>query len=146
MTLNAEPVYMQEHRYLFAAIFNDFHLFDRLYGIETVDDRQVNALLLQMELLHKTQWTQGRFSTLALSAGQKRRLAMIVALMENKPICIFDEWAADQAPHFRRHFYEELLPALKRQGKTVIAVTHDDHYYHVADRVIKMEYGNIIAE
>ena len=146
MSLNEEPVYMQEHRYLFAAIFNDFHLFDSLYGLAAVDGRQVNAFLLQMELLHKTQWTQGRFSTLALSAGQKRRLAMIVALMEAKPICIFDEWAADQAPHFRRHFYEELLPALKRQGKTVIAVTHDDHYYHVADRVIKMEYGKIIAE
>ena len=68
---------------------------------------------------------------------------MIVALLEDRPICVFDEWGADQDPEFRRYFYEELLPSLKQQGKTIIAVSHDDRYFHCADRVITLEYGKI---
>ena len=65
-------------------------------------------------------------------------------MMEDKPIYIFDEWAADQAPHFREYFYRKLLPEFKAQGKTVIAVTHDDRYFHLSDRLVKMEYGQIV--
>ena len=52
-------------------------------------------------------------------------------------------WAADQDPQFRRYSYEELLPEFKAQGKTVIAATHDNAYFHVADRILKMEYGQL---
>lgn len=144
ITINGRQVRMNEHPYLVAAVFNDFHLFDRLYGVDPVDPRRVNALLLQMELTKNVRWKDGRFTTVNLSAGQKRRLALVAALMEDKPIYVFDEWAADQAPDFRRYFYEELLPSLKQQGKIILAITHDDHYYHIADRRISMEYGHIL--
>jgi putative pyoverdin transport system ATP-binding/permease protein len=146
IVLNGHPVDIRKHGYLFSAVFNDFHVFDRLYGLETIDDQEVNQLLLQLELLNVTQWRQGRFTATTLSMGQKRRLALATALLEQKPIYIFDEWAADQSSTFRQYFYKTLLPSLKQQGKTVIAVTHDDHYYDVADRVIKMEYGKIIDD
>lgn len=134
----------QSYRELFAIIFTDFHLFDRLYGIEDVDADQVNALLRLVELDKKVQYVDGRFTNLDLSTGQKKRLAFVAAVLEDKPIYIFDELAADQDPQFRRSFYEKILPDLQQQGKTIIAVTHDDHYFHVADRILKMEYGQLV--
>ena len=89
-------------------------------------------------------YADGRFSTLDLSTGQRKRLAMVAALLDDKPIYIFDEWAADQDPGFRRYFYEGLLGELKARGKTVLAVTHDDRYFGVADRVVKRGEGGVV--
>lgn len=130
----------RSYRELFSAIFSDYHLFDRLYGMPDVDNRRVSGLLRMMQLERKTAWRDGRFENQELSTGQKKRLALIVSLLEDKPVCIFDEWAADQDPEFRRYFYESLIPDLRLRGKTVIAATHDDRYFHVGDRVLKMEY------
>ncbi len=132
-------------RNLFSIIFTDFHLFDRLYGLSSIDDAQLNQLLADMDIANKTSYYEGRFSHLQLSTGQRKRLALIVAVLEQKPILVCDEWAADQDPQFRKHFYEVILPELKGQGKTIIAATHDDHYFHAADRLLKMEYGQIVA-
>jgi putative ATP-binding cassette transporter len=97
-----------------------------------------------MQISHKTAYENGRFTTLDLSQGQRKRLALLVALLEDRPILVLDEWAADQDPPFRQYFYETLLPQLKGQGKTIIAVTHDDKYFGLADRVVKMEYGAFV--
>ncbi len=144
--LNGEDIGAARCRSLFSAIFYNFHLFDQLYGLENIDADRVNDLLRLMQLEEKVQFDGDRFSTLDLSTGQRKRLAMVAAMMEDKPICMFDEWAADQDPQFRKYFYETLLPSFKAQGKTVIAVSHDDRYFHVADRVVKLEYGQIAAE
>jgi putative ATP-binding cassette transporter len=133
----------KNYRELFAIIFGDFHLFDRLYGLSAIDKSHLHSLLRLMALEKKTKYLDGRFTNLELSTGQKKRLAMIAALLEDKPIYIFDEWAADQDPTFRKYFYEVLLQDLKAQGKTIIAVTHDDKYFDTADRVLKMEYGKL---
>ena len=90
--------------------------------------------------------TLGVISTTSLSLGQRKRMALVSAYLEDRPIYLFDEWAADQDPVFRKKFYEDLLPELKRLGKTIIAITHDDHYFHVADRRLKMEYGRLVAD
>ena len=97
-----------------------------------------------MQISDKTSFVDGGFTTIDLSHGQRKRLALLVALAENRPILVLDEWAADQDPPFRQFFYEELLQQLKREGKTIIAVTHDDRYFNCADRVVKMEYGAFI--
>jgi len=86
----------------------------------------------------------GRFSAVKLSQGQRKRLGLIVTLLEDKPIFIFDEWAADQDPHFKDYFYKTLLPQLKAQGKTLIIISHDDRYFDCADRVVKMDFGKIV--
>lgn len=78
-----------------------------------------------------------------MSTGQKKRLAYIASVLEDKQIYVFDEWAADQDPEFRKYFYEVLLQDLKQKGKTIIAVSHDDRYFSAADKVIKLEYGSI---
>jgi putative ATP-binding cassette transporter len=133
------------YRNFFAIIFSDFHLFDRLYGIKDVDEERLNALLNKMALSDKISYCDGKFSTINLSTGQRKRLALVIALMEDKSIYVFDEVAADQDPGFRKYFYEDVLQELKNQGKTVIVVSHDDRYFHIADRVVKMDYG-IVAE
>jgi putative pyoverdin transport system ATP-binding/permease protein len=132
-----------EYRELFSIIFGDFHLFDKFYGLQDVDEKRVAELLDLMQLSHKTKYKDGKFSTVELSTGQKKRLAMITALLEDKPIYVFDEWAADQDPEFKDFFYNKLLLKLKEQGKTVVVVTHDDRYFHLPDKLIKMEYGEI---
>jgi len=134
---------LAEFRELFSVIFADFHLFDRLYGLEDADAERVAALIERMELTSSVGYVDGRFTNLQLSTGQRKRLALIAALLEDRPIYVFDEWAADQDAHFREIFYHEILPDLKAQGKTIIAVTHDDRYWSVADRVIKMELGQL---
>jgi putative pyoverdin transport system ATP-binding/permease protein len=135
---------VQAYRELFATVFSDFHLFDRLYGLEQVEERQVSKMLDDMELASKTRFENGRFTVLNLSTGQRKRLALAVCLLEDRDVLVFDEWAADQDPHFRRHFYEDVLRDLKARGKTIIAATHDDRYWHVADRVVRLEYGAMV--
>ncbi|MFA7403855.1 MAG: cyclic peptide export ABC transporter [Pelobacteraceae bacterium] len=134
------------YREMFSIVFTDFHLFERLYGIQDIDSERVNSLICEMELDKKTSFSNGSFTNVNLSTGQRKRLALIAALMDDKPVYVFDEVAADQDPVFRKYFYETFLATLKSQGKTVIAVSHDDRYFHVADRIIKMDYGKVIRE
>ncbi len=140
-----ETASLQEYRELFSCIFPDFHLFDRLHGLDHVDAAQVTALITRMGLADKVAFADGRFSTQDLSTGQRKRLAMIVTLLEDREICFFDEWAADQDAHFRAAFYEEILPELKRRGKTVVVVTHDDRFWHLADRSVTLDLGRVVA-
>ncbi len=140
------PSSIQDYRELFAAIFPDFHLFDRLHGLQDVEPLRVDEMLARMELDTKVTFTNGQFSTTDLSTGQRKRLAMAAALLEDREIYLFDEWAADQDPHFREIFYRELLPNLRRQGKTVIAVTHDDRYWSLCDRRLTLDFGTVRSE
>ena len=136
------------YRNLFSVIFYDYHLFDRLYGIPNVDKQYVEELLEKLKLKGVTRLVDYRFESLDLSSGQKRRLALLVSYLEDKPIQVFDEWAAEQDPDFRRYFYTDILPDLKTRGKTIIAVTHDDRYYNMdyIDRIIKFEEGRVVSE
>lgn len=134
----------QAYRELFSIIFTDFHLFKKLYGLPSVDETQVKQLLKEMDIHTKTAYMDGKFTRLDLSTGQRKRIAYIAALLEDKPVYVFDEWAADQDPAFRRHFYERFLNDLRAMNKTVIAVSHDDRYFDRADRVIKMEEGKVV--
>nr|WP_275889139.1 cyclic peptide export ABC transporter [Desulfobulbus rhabdoformis] len=135
------PFNKASYRNLFSTIFSDYYLFGRLIGIDAPDNEKIDTLLAQMELTHKTSIEDGVITNRDLSTGQKKRLSLIISVLEDKPVMIFDEWAADQDPVFRKFFYEVLLPELKAKGKTIIAVTHDDKYFHAADRIYKMEYG-----
>ncbi|RUM94280.1 MAG: hypothetical protein DSZ28_03985 [Thiothrix sp.] len=131
-------------RNLFSAIYTDFHLFDKFYGVRNIDASTVSYWLKKMKMEDKVEYRDGGFTRTSLSTGQRKRLAFIAAMLEDKPILVMDEFAADQDPQFRKYFYETLLPELKLMGKTVIAVTHDDHYFHVADRLLKMEEGKMV--
>ena len=139
------PANTPSYRNLFSAIFSDFFLFEKLHGLGAADPQRINALLRLMEISDKTAFSEGRFTNLNLSTGQRKRLALVVAYLEDKPVYVFDEVAADQDPQFRRYFYETLLPELKRAGKTVVVVSHDDRYFQAGDRVLQMDYGNLAA-
>lgn len=138
------PANRQAYRGLFSPIFTDFHLFETLYGIRDLDEKRLAAWLHRTDLLHKTSVEERRITNINLSSGQRKRLALVLALMEDKPILLLDEWAAEQDPAFRRTFYREILPELKAQGKTIVAVSHDDDHYDVADRALKMQYGKFV--
>ena len=139
----------EAYRQLIAAIFVDYHLFQRLYGIPDPDAIEVDRLLAQFRLLDKTRLAHGEFNTVDLSTGQRKRLALIVSLLENRPILLLDEWAADQDPDFRHKFYFDLLPALHRAGVTVVVVTHDDRYLDEMDlpaRRLRMDEGRFVDQ
>ena len=133
-----------DYRNLFATVFSDFHLFDRLYGLPGVEPAAAAAWLETMGIAGKTEFCDGGFTNLDLSTGQRKRLAFAAALLEDKPVYVLDELAADQDGAFRRRFYEELLPSLKARGKTLVVVSHDERYFHVADRVLVMEDGRFV--
>ncbi len=138
-----------EYRELFSAIFYDYHLFRRLYGIHDADPSDLANLLAKFRLEDKTGLTGGEFRTLDLSGGQRRRLALIVSMLENRPIMLLDEWTAEQDPEYRRKFYYELLPEMIRAGKTVVVITHDDRFLdelNLTGRRIHMEEGRIVEE
>ncbi len=148
--LNGQPkedLGLDAYRGVFSLILSDFHLFERLYGVDQVDPDRVRELLAQMRLEHKVSWDEEKgFSTQDLSSGQRRRLALVAGLLEDRDVLLLDEVAADFDPVFRRYFYLEFLPLLHEQGRTVLAVSHDDRYYHVADRVLRMRSGRIEPE
>lgn len=134
------------YRSLFSPIYSDFYLFDRFYGMNDVNAGKVNEYIEIMQLAEKVTFSEGRFSKTDFSTGQRKRLALIVSLLEERPVLVLDEWAADQDPLFRKFFYETFLPELKQKGKTIIAITHDDKYFHLADRMYKMEYGKLYEQ
>ncbi len=138
------PESYDSYRSLFATVFTDYHLFDRLYGMYDVLGEDIDRQLEFIEMTGKTKVVNSRFETLELSGGQKKRLALLVSLLENRPICVFDEMAADQDPAFRKKFYKEILPLLHQQGRTIVVVTHDDKYFGDADRLMKMDEGRFV--
>lgn len=145
--LDGQPINNENrdwYRQLFSVVFSDFYLFERLLGIGSAElESKVKEYLVQLQLEHKVQISNGLFSTTALSQGQRKRLALLTAYLENRPIYLFDEWASDQDPLFKSIFYKQLLPDLKHRGKTVLVISHDDRYFHLADRIIKLEYGKL---
>lgn len=144
---NGKPVTpdrLGSYRNLFTPIFTDFFLFRRLIGVNEADEAHLRDLFATMELSGQVDIVNRELTTTALSTGQRKRLALALAETERRPVFIFDEWAADQDPVFRRFFYTELLPAMKARGQTVVAVTHDDAYFAYADRVLKMDYGRFL--
>jgi putative ATP-binding cassette transporter len=128
----------------FSAVFSDFYLFERLLGLAGPDlDERARACLARLELDRTVNVEDGVFSTTRLSSGQRKRLALLVALLDDRPIYVLDEWAADQDPHYRDIFYSALLPELRRRGKAVVAITHDDRYYDLGDRVLRLSDGQV---
>jgi putative ATP-binding cassette transporter len=137
------------YRALMSAIFFDYHLFQRLYGIPEGGAAELERLLAQFRLSDKTGLVNGEFRTLDLSGGQRRRLALIVSLLEKRPILLLDEWTAEQDPEFRRKFYDELLPDLMAAGATIVVITHDDRYLDeltLRARRVRMDEGRIVEQ
>ena len=135
----------EDYRKLFSAVFTDVWLFDELLGPEgqQADPVLVAKWLEQLKMSHKLELENGKILNLKLSKGQKKRVALLLALAEERDILLLDEWAADQDPHFRRDFYQVLLPLMQQMGKTIFAISHDDHYFIHADRLLEMRSGHL---
>jgi len=133
------------HRYrsLFTSVFMDHHLFGPAHGLDVADPGRVEALLRRFNLAGIVRFEAGRFTPLDLSTGQRKRLAMVVALLEDRPVYVLDEWAAHQDPYLRRYFYEVLVPEMRAAGKTVVAISHDARFFHLADRRLHLVEGRI---
>ncbi|MDM9383154.1 cyclic peptide export ABC transporter [Chlorogloeopsis sp. ULAP01] len=128
----------------FSVVFSDFYLFNNVLNLgKNIADEQIYYYLAKLQLDKKVQINNGILSTTLLSQGQRKRLALLTAYLEDRPIYVFDEWASDQDPAFKNVFYTQILPELKNQGKTVIVVTHDDQYFYLSDRIVKLDYGKI---
>jgi putative ATP-binding cassette transporter len=132
--------YYRQH---FSAVFSDFFLFESFIGLGSNLDAQASQYLKDLELDHKVEIKDGKLSTTELSQGQRKRLALLTAYLEDRPFYIFDEWASDQDPVFKQVFYNRIVPALRERGKAVIVITHDDKYFHCADRLIKLDFGRL---
>jgi len=132
-----------DYRQLFTTVFSDFFLFQDLVAAVPA---AAQPYLERLEIAHKVSVQDGSFSTTDLSTGQRKRLALVHAYLEGRPVLVFDEWAADQDPAFRQLFYTELLPELRAKGHTLVVISHDDRYFHVADRIVRMRAGQVMQE
>jgi putative ATP-binding cassette transporter len=135
----------ESYREIFAAVFSDFHLFDKLLGIRSPSlDARVHEYLEILQINDKVRLeADRRLSTIDLSQGQRKRLALMTAYLEDRPFYVFDEWAADQDPDYKRVFYSKLLPDLRQRGKGVVVITHDDRFFHLGDRIVRLDEGKI---
>ena len=146
ISVNGVPVDRETLGSYFSIIYSDFHLFRKMYGVDwKKKSEEIDYYLEVLRIKDKVQLCDGIFNTVRLSTGQRKRLALLISYLEDRPVYLFDEWAADQDPEFREFFYKVLLPELKARGKTVIAITHDDRYFNEADKHIKMETGHIVS-
>ncbi len=142
ISINNQPVNNFELSEYFSTVFSPPFIFEKLYDIDVEKKRSaINEYLRLLDLAEKVAIKEDRYSTIHLSTGQRKRLALLQCYLEDAPIYLFDEWAADQDPGYRVFFYNTLLPEMKKAGKIVLAITHDDHYFHVADKVLKMDGG-----
>jgi putative ATP-binding cassette transporter len=147
--LNGQAVQAErrdDYRQLFTTVFTDYYLFDELLQGRSELPQEALKYLERLDIAHKVGIRDGAFTTTDLSTGQRKRLALVNAWLDDRPVLVFDEWAADQDPAFRRVFYTELLPELKRQGKTIIVISHDDRYFDVADQLVHMHAGHVVSE
>jgi len=147
--LDGQPVTAHscdDYRQLFTTIFSDYFLFEDLIQGDEAIPEDAEQYLQRLEIAHKVNIHDGKFSTTDLSTGQRKRLALLQAWTEKRPVLVFDEWAADQDPTFRRIFYNELLPSLKALGKTIIVISHDDRYFDCADHLLKLQSGKVLEE
>ncbi|MEQ6967343.1 multidrug ABC transporter permease/ATP-binding protein [Pectobacterium polaris] len=135
----------EDYQRLFSAIFTDFHLFGQMMGLHGAepDTALVDSWLDRLNMRHKLTLENHQVMNLQLSQGQRKRVALLLAVAEQRDILLLDEWAADQDPQFRRVFYLELLPQLRALGKTIVAISHDDHYFEHADRLLEMHQGTL---
>jgi len=146
--LNNTECNMIDLNQCFTAVYSDFYLFKKFYGVDIISRKgDITDLIKLMKLDKKIEFDEnGEFKSLNLSTGQKKRLAYIVCCLDDKPFVLFDEWAAEQDPEFRAYFYDELLPGLKKQGKGIIVITHDDRFFNLADKMIKLERGTLVDQ
>jgi putative ATP-binding cassette transporter len=141
--IEVEQPTSKSYRDLFSVVFSDFYLFKKLYGVMKNDPELIDEAIRILEMQNKVSVKDDSFTDINLSTGQKKRLALIIALLEQKQVLVLDEWASDQDPEFRKHFYEKILPKLSRLGKCIIAITHDDQYYSLADHVMVINQGKL---
>lgn len=132
---------LEDAREQISSIYTDFYLFPKIY--ENYDQTEIDEYLRYLDLTDKVKIVNGVFSTTNLSDGQRKRLALLTLLIEDRPIYIFDEWAADQDPQFKKMFYYSVLPSLRDKEKVIIVISHDDRYFDSADKLITMEHGTI---
>lgn len=141
------PEHLEHYRHLFTVVFSDFYLFEKILGAGSPAlDALAVEYLQKLRLERLVRIENGAFSTTKLSQGQRKRLALLAAFLEDRPVYVFDEWAADQDPEFKEVFYRQILPGLKDRDKTVIVISHDDRYYDAADRIIKLDNGTVVSD
>ncbi|MGK3988245.1 cyclic peptide export ABC transporter [Sorangium sp. So ce136] len=134
----------ERYRQLFSVVFAEYHLFEQLLGLEGPDlEERARRYLERLQLDHRVRVEEGALRVTGLSQGQRKRLALLTAYLEDRPFYVFDEWASDQDPQFRKIFYTELLPELRARGKTALVITHDDQYFALADRCLRLDFGRL---
>lgn len=135
---------MKDYRDHFATVFNDFFLFKDLLGRRDTPAAVVTKWLDYFGISKKTKYVEGGFSTIELSTGQRKRLALIVGLLDKRPVLVLDEFGAEQDPEHRDQFYQLWLPYLQKMGLTIVIVSHDDAYFECADMIVRMDFGKIV--
>ncbi|KTT67954.1 ATP-binding cassette domain-containing protein [Sphingomonas sanguinis] len=138
----------QAYREQLSIVFCDFHIFDHVLDSagNLAPTTSTQPRILELGLADVIEVRDGKLSRTEASAGQRKRIALLQLMLEDRDVLILDEAAADLDPEFKHYFYREMLSRFKAAGKTIILATHDAEYFACADRVVYMQDGRLIAE
>jgi putative ABC transport system ATP-binding protein len=78
-----------------------------------------------------------------LSGGQRQRVSIARALAGRPPLILADEPTASLDAHSGLLVTELLKDMARQKGHTVVVVTHDSRIFHLADRIVNIEDGQI---
>lgn len=147
--LGKDPwVHGRELQRLIGVIPQDFHFFPKLSPREAIDlyaalfgvSASARNLLQRVELDDKA---DAMFDT--LSGGQKQKLGLALALVNDPKVCFLDEPTTGLDPRARRAIWS-VIRSLKAEGRTVFLTTHYlEEAQLLADRIAIINLGKIIA-
>lgn len=133
-------------------VFQSFHLLDDYTALENVlmpariDRQKVNkgsaAYKRGMELLDHVGLTdRAHFHTKLLSGGEKQRTALARSLCNNPDLIFADEPSGNLDNESAFQIHQLLLDLSRKQGKTVVVVTHDVDFAQLCDKTYMLNNG-----
>ena len=121
----------------FLTVDDTLKTFSRLYKAPLPMDELRQLCMLE---------TIGRQMNNKISGGQRQRLLLALALLNNPDLLFLDEPSTGLDPQARQHMWQ-IIKGVKAQGKTILLTTHYMEEAQVlCDEIIIMDHGRIIAQ
>ncbi|CCG57698.1 ABC transporter-like protein [Brachyspira pilosicoli WesB] len=113
-------------------------MFSALYDIK-MSDEEIESILNKYNLNPKT-------PAIKLSGGEQKKLAIMIATMQNPDLLIFDEPTASLDPR-ERYNIKNMILELAKNNKTILFTSHDlEEVEDIASKIVFLYKGEILEK